>query len=150
MIVYMVSYLQDITARLGSDVNLPPFCPHQMSQQQGSTGWVPPPQGLQPPPGWTMVPQASQSPLGVDDGTLGLPDTSEVDGTAGLGAISWVDGTTGFSASSGLDGTARLPATFGVGATLGLNATFGVDASCCTTLQPMDAITSSALWITGC
>ncbi|WVZ64705.1 hypothetical protein U9M48_014189 [Paspalum notatum var. saurae] len=99
--------------------------------------------------------------FGVDDDTLGLPNTSGVDGTTGLGAISkvdgtaglltrfGVDGTTGLSANSQLDGTARLPATFGVDATPGLNATFGVDASCCTTLQPVDAITSSALWITG-
>ncbi|WVZ76228.1 hypothetical protein U9M48_024217 [Paspalum notatum var. saurae] len=83
------------------------------------------------------------STSGVDDGTLGLPDTSDVDSTAGIGAISGVDAT------YVLDGTARLPTTFRVDDTPGLNATFGVDAGCCTTLQPMDAITSSTVWITG-
>ncbi|WVZ81240.1 hypothetical protein U9M48_028638 [Paspalum notatum var. saurae] len=97
----------------------------------------------------------------VDDGTPGLPEASGVDGTAGLGAISEVVGTAGLSASFGVDGTAGLPttsrldgtagllATFGMDDTLGLPATFGVDASCCTTLQPVDAMTSSTLWITG-
>ncbi|WVZ53518.1 hypothetical protein U9M48_004446 [Paspalum notatum var. saurae] len=35
MTAYMASYLQDIIARLGLDVNLPPFWPPQMSPQQG-------------------------------------------------------------------------------------------------------------------
>ncbi|WVZ79944.1 hypothetical protein U9M48_027466 [Paspalum notatum var. saurae] len=90
--------------------------------------------------GTTGLPATSR----VDDGTPGLPDTSGVDGTAGLSASFRVDGTAGLSATSKLDGTAGLPATSGMDDTLGLPATFGVDASCCTTLQPVDAITSSA------
>ncbi|WVZ50152.1 hypothetical protein U9M48_001437 [Paspalum notatum var. saurae] len=96
MTTYLASYVQDLTARLGPNANLPAFCPPQMSPQQGSTGWVPPPQGSQPPPG-------------VDDGTPGLPATSVVD-----------DGTLGLSATFGLDATAGLPATFGLNATAGL------------------------------
>ncbi|WVZ89265.1 hypothetical protein U9M48_035691 [Paspalum notatum var. saurae] len=98
----------------------------------------------------TLLPSLNVSAAGVDRvgaSTPGLATTFGVDD--GLSASSGVDGTAGLSATSELDGTARLLATFGVDATLGLNATFGVDASCCTTLQPMDAITSSTLWITG-
>ncbi|WVZ77060.1 hypothetical protein U9M48_024962 [Paspalum notatum var. saurae] len=92
---------------------------------------------------------------GVDDGTTGLPATSRVDGgTPGLPDTSGVDGsgvdgTAGLSATSQLDGTTGLPDTSGMDDTLWLLATFGVDASCCTTLQPVDAISSSATWITG-
>ncbi|WVZ51081.1 hypothetical protein U9M48_002260, partial [Paspalum notatum var. saurae] len=122
MTTYLASYVQDLTAQLGPDANLPPFCPLQMSPQQGSIGWVPPPQGSQPPPGWT---------------TLGLPATSVVD-----------DSTAGLSATIRLDATAGLPATFGLDGPAGIPATSGVDASYSTQLQPVDAITSSALWIT--
>ncbi|WVZ64599.1 hypothetical protein U9M48_014094 [Paspalum notatum var. saurae] len=132
MIAYMAFYLQDITARLGPDVNLPPFCPPQMGPQRGCHH----PRArnhLRVDDGTTGLVATSR----VDDGTPGLPDTSRVDGTVGLGAIFGVDGTAGLSASFGVDGTAGLPATF------------EVDASCCTILQPVDAITSSAIWITG-
>ncbi|WVZ79735.1 hypothetical protein U9M48_027279 [Paspalum notatum var. saurae] len=88
--------------------------------------------------------------FGMDDGTTGLPGTSGVDGTAGLSAISGVDGTAELSGrSSGVDGTARLSSTSELDGTSRLPATFGVDDSRYTTLQPVDAITSSALWITG-
>ncbi|WVZ79547.1 hypothetical protein U9M48_027112 [Paspalum notatum var. saurae] len=88
--------------------------------------------------GTTGLPATSR----VDDGTPGLPDTSGVDGTAGLGAISGVHGTAG--------ALGHLPVgSHGMDDTPGLPATFGVDASYCTTLQPVDAIISSAIWITG-
>ncbi|WVZ54194.1 hypothetical protein U9M48_005031 [Paspalum notatum var. saurae] len=88
--------------------------------------------------------------FGMDNGTTGLPGTSGVDGTAGLSAISGVDGTAELSGrSSRVDGTARLSATSELDGTSRLPATFGVDDSRYTTLQPVDAITSSALWITG-
>ncbi|WVZ53413.1 hypothetical protein U9M48_004359, partial [Paspalum notatum var. saurae] len=143
MTAYMASYLQDITARLGPDVNLPPFCPPQMSSQQvgATTPGLATTSGVDD--GTTGLPATSR----VDDGTPGLPDTSGVDGTAGLSASFEVDGSAGLSATSQLDGTARLPASSGMDDTSGLLATFGVDASCCTTLQPMDAINSSELWI---
>ncbi|WVZ97968.1 hypothetical protein U9M48_043463 [Paspalum notatum var. saurae] len=83
----------------------------------------------------------------VDDGTPGLPATSWVDGTAGLSATYGMDGTAGLPASSGVDGTAGLPASSGVDDTPRLTASSGVDGS--TQLQPVDAITSSALWIPG-
>ncbi|WVZ58517.1 hypothetical protein U9M48_008788 [Paspalum notatum var. saurae] len=101
MTAYMASYLQDITARLGPDVNLPPFCPPQMSPQQLRGGW-------------------HRRAL-----SHRLSATSQLNGTAGL------------PATSGMDDTPELPATF------------EVDASYCTTLQPVDAITYSAIWITG-
>ncbi|WVZ77089.1 hypothetical protein U9M48_024990 [Paspalum notatum var. saurae] len=86
MTSYLASYVQDITARLGPDVNLPPFCPPQMSPQQG---------GCHHP----RVAATS----GVDDGTPALPATSGVeDGTPAIPATSGVD-----------DSTPGLPATSG-------------------------------------
>ncbi|WVZ97106.1 hypothetical protein U9M48_042663 [Paspalum notatum var. saurae] len=132
----------DIIARLGPDVNLPPFCPPQMSPQQGSTAYLRggrwyhrAPSHLQ---GGRWYPRAPKHLRGGWHRRA----LSQLRGGWHRRALSHLlvgwhrRAPTGFSATSGMDDTPGLPTTF------------GVDASCCTTLQPVDAITSLAIWIT--
>ncbi|KAJ1256904.1 hypothetical protein BS78_K277000 [Paspalum vaginatum] len=70
---YMSTFMQQLSASLGPEVNLPPFCPPVFTSQQGQQppqAWTQP-QGPQAPGGWPawpatqasqMAPQGSQAP----------------------------------------------------------------------------------------
>ncbi|WVZ70732.1 hypothetical protein U9M48_019375 [Paspalum notatum var. saurae] len=143
---YMASYLQDITARLGPDVNLPPFCPPQMTPQQGSIGWCHHPRAHNHLRGGRWYPRP---PSHLRGGQWYLRAPRHLQGGWHRRARCHLWGGWHRKALSQLRGGwhrtalrhlrvgwhARLPTTFRVDSTPGLNATFGVDASCCTTVD---------------